>query len=282
MKDDAVHQLSALLNTAQQRVVPAWETPSWFKLFRHVDSDGSGLISYDEFVEMVRNDLKLSARVLPEARIQVVWLALDTDGSGYLSSGEFGAFMRLGAQRVDDASTPRSPRHRSPPRAPTLAVAHSPRAGPSFPGEFLTRTSRDAKQHRALLDAAERQRCDLARRRYLQRDAATEGLVSPRSRHLSARNHRETPWKAQSTEAARSSTLARLLGEAPHAELAAQSTEADRSKMLAALLAEASHAELAEAILALPPARRQLLFQLAAPESEGAHATATPSEAPAP
>ena len=65
LHDDPVMELSTLLNAAQQKIVPPWETPSWFKLFRQVDSDGSGLISYDEFVEMVRTDLKLSARALP-------------------------------------------------------------------------------------------------------------------------------------------------------------------------------------------------------------------------
>ena len=34
--------ISLLLNVAQRSVVPPWETPSWFKLFRRVDSDGGG------------------------------------------------------------------------------------------------------------------------------------------------------------------------------------------------------------------------------------------------
>ena len=95
--ESEIAELSAVLNVAQRSVVPGWQTPSWFKLFRHVDADGSGLIAYDEFVDMVRNDLKMSTSSLPESSIKALWLALDTDCSGYLSSGEFGAFMRLGA-----------------------------------------------------------------------------------------------------------------------------------------------------------------------------------------
>lgn len=93
---DELREVSALLNVAQRSIVRAWETPSWFKLFRHVDSDGSGLISYAEFVDMVRDVLKLHDSDLPEKRLKAIWLALDDDCSGYLTSGEFGAFFRLG------------------------------------------------------------------------------------------------------------------------------------------------------------------------------------------
>ena len=40
---------------------------------------------------------------LPDLRLKALWLALDTDCSGYLSSGEFGAFMNMGAPPGDPA-----------------------------------------------------------------------------------------------------------------------------------------------------------------------------------
>lgn len=80
--------LSTMLNKAHRAMMPAWETPSWFKLFRHVDQDRSGLISYSEFVTMVRKMLKLTAGKLPEARLRGLWQALDTSGDGSLQSGE--------------------------------------------------------------------------------------------------------------------------------------------------------------------------------------------------
>ena len=101
---DDIREISLLLNVAQRSVVPPWESPSWFKLFRHVDADGSGLISYAEFVDMVRDILRMSETEMPEPRLKALWLALDADCSGYLTSGEFGAFMKLGEPAVERIS----------------------------------------------------------------------------------------------------------------------------------------------------------------------------------
>ena len=50
---------------------------------------------------MVREVLKLPERAMPEERLRALWLALDTDSSGHLSAGEFGAFMKLGECGLD-------------------------------------------------------------------------------------------------------------------------------------------------------------------------------------
>ena len=105
-------ELSAMLNIAHKATLYPGETPSWFKLFRQVDADGSGLISYKEFVDMVRRLLKLSALQMPESRLRGMWRTLDTSGDGVLQSGEFGAFMRLGEDKqsllMSRASTPQT------------------------------------------------------------------------------------------------------------------------------------------------------------------------------
>jgi hypothetical protein len=49
----------------------------------------------------VREVLKLSRSSMPEERLRALWLALDTDSSGHLSAGEFGAFMKLGECGLD-------------------------------------------------------------------------------------------------------------------------------------------------------------------------------------
>jgi hypothetical protein len=98
---EEVAEISRMLNVAQRSVVPPWKTASWFNLFRYVDGDGSGLICYEEFEEMVREVLKLSRSSMPEERLRALWLALDTDSSGHLSAGEFGAFMKLGECGLD-------------------------------------------------------------------------------------------------------------------------------------------------------------------------------------
>lgn len=64
--------------------------PSWFLLFREMDEDGSGRISYAELKSMVRKSLRLSTRELPDLKLQSVWRALDEDASGFISTGEFG------------------------------------------------------------------------------------------------------------------------------------------------------------------------------------------------
>ena len=69
---------------------------SWFKLFKHMDDDGSGKVAYVEFEGLVRHELQLTPKELPEAALKAVWVALDSDGSGHISVGEFGAFMRKG------------------------------------------------------------------------------------------------------------------------------------------------------------------------------------------
>ena len=87
--------------------------------FKHMDDDESGLISYIEFAGMVREELLMGPRELPEKVLKKVWLALDDDSSGQLKVGEFGAFMNLGvrAQRssmtspVRSKSPQQSPRH---------------------------------------------------------------------------------------------------------------------------------------------------------------------------
>ena len=74
----------------------------WMTLFKKVDADGSGLISYDEFMALVRSQLRLSEGQFPSSLVQRMWVSLDTDGDCSISCGEFGAFMRLGEPRGED------------------------------------------------------------------------------------------------------------------------------------------------------------------------------------
>ena len=94
--DELVDSVVALLNGRLRQLYVDPQKRSWFKLFRQVDVDGSGLISFDEFKRMVRSELRVSALELPESPLRAVWLALDTDGSGHVTAGEFGKFMRRG------------------------------------------------------------------------------------------------------------------------------------------------------------------------------------------
>ena len=73
------------------------QNPSWYKLFHQMDSDGSGRITFDEMATMVRRELEIPMEKLSEASLKGVWAALDDDRSGFITAGEFGKFMKLGA-----------------------------------------------------------------------------------------------------------------------------------------------------------------------------------------
>ena len=78
------------------RQAPPETGSGWFRLFKRMDDDGSGKITYGELESLVRRDLEVSTTELPDRRLKAVWRALDADGSGYLTAGEFGHFMKRG------------------------------------------------------------------------------------------------------------------------------------------------------------------------------------------
>merc|ERR1719375_366586 len=99
-------QVAVLLN---QRMIDLFVDPqarSWYKIFCHMDDDGSGKVNYYEFEDMIRNELKVSTSRLSEEQLRSVWRALDEDSSGLITSGEFGHFMRRGVpkQNIEDTS----------------------------------------------------------------------------------------------------------------------------------------------------------------------------------
>ena len=91
-----VNALSVVLNRRLATVFPG-NSGSWFKLYVHVDQDRSGKITFDEFRAVARKGLRLTQAELPEAKVAAAWRAIDADGNGYITTGEFGAFMKRGA-----------------------------------------------------------------------------------------------------------------------------------------------------------------------------------------
>jgi len=69
-------ELSALFNETLA-MFPDPNAREWFRLFKHLDDDGTGRISYVEFAGMIREELRLNKRDLPEPRLQSLWRALD-------------------------------------------------------------------------------------------------------------------------------------------------------------------------------------------------------------
>ena len=104
--DEEVMALSLQFNAAVARVSGSTAngdaaTPSWFKLFRFMDADGSGQVTFTEFRDLVRGELMyVSEKQLPEEKLKSLWKALDDDGSGYVGAKEFSYFMKKGAPNV--------------------------------------------------------------------------------------------------------------------------------------------------------------------------------------
>ena len=111
-----VERLSRMLNQKME-IFPDPACREWFKLFQHVDDDGTGRISYKELAGMVREELRLGPSELREEELEGLWRALDADSSGWISAGEFGRFMRRGEMTAEHLSPTREDRNRLRERA---------------------------------------------------------------------------------------------------------------------------------------------------------------------
>ena len=70
----------------------------WFVLFKRMDADENGRITYAELIEYLRKSMGFDEETLPEVKVQAVWNAIDLDGNGWMDTGEFGRFFRMGEQ----------------------------------------------------------------------------------------------------------------------------------------------------------------------------------------
>ena len=77
---------------------------SWIKLFKHMDENGTGTITYTELASMIRDELHLSPQELGEKALQAVWAALDDKKNGFITAGIFGQFMRRGEPEAESVS----------------------------------------------------------------------------------------------------------------------------------------------------------------------------------
>jgi len=62
------------------------------------DEDGSGLISFYEFMKMTRKLLRVTVQEMSDASVQAMWRYVDEDASGHICAGEFLKLMRSGWQ----------------------------------------------------------------------------------------------------------------------------------------------------------------------------------------
>lgn len=88
-------QMSAKFNAAIEKA-----GINFYRLFKQMDGDDSGRISFKELARMVRVELQLPRAELPHVKLQGLWRALDENQSGFICAGEFGRFMMLKPPQV--------------------------------------------------------------------------------------------------------------------------------------------------------------------------------------
>jgi len=70
---------------------------SWYNLFKEMDEDGSGFLTYDELSDVVRHKLKKGQKAFPEDALKALWCAIDVDDSNSVMQDEMASFFRRGA-----------------------------------------------------------------------------------------------------------------------------------------------------------------------------------------
>ena len=74
---EEVQALSEQLNRKLCELIKDPRERTWFKLFGHVDDSGTRQISFKEFSAMIRDELHIAPKELPDRQIKAAWLALD-------------------------------------------------------------------------------------------------------------------------------------------------------------------------------------------------------------
>ena len=90
--EDEVKELSKRFNAKLEEVIPGGK--GWNRLFKDVDVDCSGLLTYEEFELGIRQRLKVSVEDVAEITLKALWCVMDADGSGFIEQVEFQRFMQ--------------------------------------------------------------------------------------------------------------------------------------------------------------------------------------------
>mmetsp|Transcript_8213 Transcript_8213/g.23493 ORF Transcript_8213/g.23493 Transcript_8213/m.23493 type:complete len:359 (-) Transcript_8213:234-1310(-) len=86
----AIHERVESMRLRLKNAAEGVHGRQWSNFMRGADVDGSGLISFDEFSNMVRKQLKVEE---PDAHLRIIFESLDDDQSGQISLDELVEFV---------------------------------------------------------------------------------------------------------------------------------------------------------------------------------------------
>jgi len=73
---------------------------AWLVVFKEIDNDDTGVLTYDELRIVIRRSFKLPNSQFSEDKIKQLWCALDQDNSDAITTIEFGRFMKVGQGKL--------------------------------------------------------------------------------------------------------------------------------------------------------------------------------------
>lgn len=96
LDDDEVTRLSGIYNKKLEIKLPDGkiEMRGWIQLFRELDDDASGMVTFDEIKEFTRKGMRIKPAEISDDQIRALWVALDVDDSDSIEQLEFGRFMQ--------------------------------------------------------------------------------------------------------------------------------------------------------------------------------------------
>jgi len=84
---------------------------AWLLVFKEVDNDASGLVTYDELRQVIRRKFKLPASKVSEDQVKRIWCMLDADDSDTIAQVEMARFMKLADKDAKGAARGRGFTH---------------------------------------------------------------------------------------------------------------------------------------------------------------------------
>jgi hypothetical protein len=95
----------------------------WEELFKLYDADGSGLLDFDEFRQVVRKHGRLSVRDINDIELRLVFAMIDNDSSGEIDGKEFGEFLMQPVEvEIAKAPTAHAIKHQSSPSSSSVML----------------------------------------------------------------------------------------------------------------------------------------------------------------